>query len=412
MGTAERDVIPSLIRILLVFKETTQDLSADRTPTMHLLVELIEQIRHTATKLHSDRNLNDTVRPLLEYLVKHLNHQFSFSKDRSPLELMALALNPSVIYMMDTKDEKWAQLAAHIRTGLELLREYPIETLRMAETNEPSHPLAKPAATTFSSSTRSRLPAKDCASSTVRRLNIVGEVERYLSAADRVPFTSEDSPSQLLKWWRQNELAFPILSCVALRVLPIPASQAHSERVFSKLGCTSVSSRAALDPVTESKLVTVRACGLTHGASRQQDSARAVSEEELSALREGIKQARRRKKFAKVGPLPAATQDLPALPLAMDVDEMALGEQNYEADMRFGADEDSDSDSSECASESDDDNEDDDDDSSGGPRMLLTAPQSQAVKLVAYFENVDSDYVPDWKAIFGASSACFTKPIR
>jgi len=64
------------------------------------------------------------------------------------------------------------------------------------------------------------------------------EVDRYLLLSDqcRTTLTGEG----LLIWWRDNSVRFPLLTRIALRLLPIPASQAASERLFSKMGCIAV----------------------------------------------------------------------------------------------------------------------------------------------------------------------------
>ena len=52
----------------------------------------------------------------------------------------------------------------------------------------------------------------------------------------------------ILKWWKENSTALPILSTLARVVLAIPASSAKSERVFSKGTNTLTHKRHNLEP--------------------------------------------------------------------------------------------------------------------------------------------------------------------
>ena len=72
------------------------------------------------------------------------------------------------------------------------------------------------------------------------------EIAFYLST----PFiTKEDLESfDLLKWWKDHEKQFPLLSVVARKVLGIPATSACCERIFSKSGNVVSSLRANISP--------------------------------------------------------------------------------------------------------------------------------------------------------------------
>jgi len=56
------------------------------------------------------------------------------------------------------------------------------------------------------------------------------EVDLYL-ATNQIPIL--DDP---LYWWKQNSSSFKILSRIAKDFLPLPATSAASERIFSKSG--------------------------------------------------------------------------------------------------------------------------------------------------------------------------------
>jgi hypothetical protein len=58
-----------------------------------------------------------------------------------------------------------------------------------------------------------------------------------------------------LKWWKNNEGKYKMISKLALRVLCIPATSAPSERVFSVAGLTIAKDRARLAPQTANELI-------------------------------------------------------------------------------------------------------------------------------------------------------------
>jgi hypothetical protein len=72
------------------------------------------------------------------------------------------------------------------------------------------------------------------------------EISFFLST----PFISkEDLESfDLLKWWKDHEKQFPLLSVIARKVLGIPATSACCERIFSKSGNVISSLRANISP--------------------------------------------------------------------------------------------------------------------------------------------------------------------
>jgi len=64
-----------------------------------------------------------------------------------------------------------------------------------------------------------------------------------------------------LEWWRIKQQQFPLMAQIALRVLPIPATSAPSERVFSVAGITIAAERSRLCPETAGELVFLHDAG-------------------------------------------------------------------------------------------------------------------------------------------------------
>ncbi|XP_065918736.1 E3 SUMO-protein ligase ZBED1-like [Dysidea avara] len=74
------------------------------------------------------------------------------------------------------------------------------------------------------------------------------EFQKYL-AEDLILI--DDNP---LKWWRDNQLRYPVLSKIAQQLLCIPATSVPCERLFSTSGNIITPKRASLDPNNASML--------------------------------------------------------------------------------------------------------------------------------------------------------------
>ena len=55
-----------------------------------------------------------------------------------------------------------------------------------------------------------------------------------------------EADSCILKWWRDNKTRFPKLARAAQNILGVPASQAYSERLFSRAGNIVTEKRTCL----------------------------------------------------------------------------------------------------------------------------------------------------------------------
>lgn len=64
----------------------------------------------------------------------------------------------------------------------------------------------------------------------------------------------------ILKWWQDHSIIYKLLSRLALGLLPIPASSAASERIFSETSRTLETRRQLLSPDSLDTLVFLRHC--------------------------------------------------------------------------------------------------------------------------------------------------------
>ena len=68
------------------------------------------------------------------------------------------------------------------------------------------------------------------------------EIQRYQT------YPVIDGDEDPLKWWQRSEVEFPMLCQLARNYLSVQASSSPTERLFSKAGLISTSSRAQLKP--------------------------------------------------------------------------------------------------------------------------------------------------------------------
>ncbi|XP_013880075.1 zinc finger BED domain-containing protein 1 [Austrofundulus limnaeus] len=64
-----------------------------------------------------------------------------------------------------------------------------------------------------------------------------------------------ESDADPLKWWKEHEVVYPALSCLAKKYLCVPATSSPSERIFSCSGNIVSCQRASLKPETVDRLV-------------------------------------------------------------------------------------------------------------------------------------------------------------
>ena len=77
-------------------------------------------------------------------------------------------------------------------------------------------------------------------------------------AYERAQLPVIDNNQCILEWWTNNGSMFPSVQSLAFKSLPIPASSATSERIFSTSGRILEARRSSLDPSNVDNVLSLR----------------------------------------------------------------------------------------------------------------------------------------------------------
>ena len=85
-----------------------------------------------------------------------------------------------------------------------------------------------------------------------------GELAKYLNS-DKVNFNEEEEEDfDIIQWWHEHKLTYPVLSILARDVLSVPVSSTSSESAFSLAGRILEERRTSLTPDMVRTLMAVK----------------------------------------------------------------------------------------------------------------------------------------------------------
>lgn len=245
----EQALVDGLIKILGPFKHATDVLSADKTPTLSLLIPTLQNLKEQTTEnatAGDNEQANTILKTVSSEVEKGLEQRF---KETEMCEVASL-LDPKTKGLMCR-----GGMRVHVVNKLqELIGNESNEHISEKETNEP-------------------LPKKLCkdtqsqdwlekflqANIDEEDAGIIHEIESYLSS----PYNTKEKSENTLSWWSANQKQFPNIAKLARKYLAIPATSVPSERIFSLAGTLVSKKRAALKPENLDLLVFLKqnACG-------------------------------------------------------------------------------------------------------------------------------------------------------
>ncbi|OQV17353.1 hypothetical protein BV898_08602 [Hypsibius exemplaris] len=213
---AGKELLDEFARFLKPFKDATLALSADKTPTLHLVA------LHYFSIIQHVNNFESTVSPALTVLCIHAKKVVTAKLVLDDIHKVAVFLNPATRHLPTFTELEKPAIISLVRVRLaKLLKKHPVAQSVLAE--KKSSPVL--AEKKSSSGIDDLLLYADSSVSEGK-----DEIDVYL----KLP--APDKKRNLLQLWEDYKEALPSLSQLASRVLRVPAASTTSGRLFSDAG--------------------------------------------------------------------------------------------------------------------------------------------------------------------------------
>lgn len=244
------EMIGHLINVLEPYEDATKTLSADKEPTLHLVIPeylaIIDFLRNYCLNATIDDSLSPMIRHLVKSQIRCLSNKM---KPWLPAERMAFALSPfhrkgsSIPGWDDLLQEGYDELRNELSKLENSILASQSSSLDEIMTNQvqATEPIRSYA------QYKSKITGYNTSSS-----GLIDELGMFIQL-------KSPKPCSVLAWWKSNSETFPRLSCLVRKYLCIPASQTSSEREFSQMRLICSDLRSGLDTKKAGKLSTVGA---------------------------------------------------------------------------------------------------------------------------------------------------------
>ena len=236
----EWKLLEGAVKLLKPFLVATKVLEAESTPTINLVIEQVFKLKSSLEVfIAKPQNCQYGV-TFARYLLKHLEKRFpncgADRFERSAANYVDPRLKGVHLGKLNMLEDTKERIDLNYSTPED---DEEIDSER-EETNlelSPTSKLLKQARVKRSEHSASKLKL---------------EMEKYESYS----FAPRDS--NILYWWKTNEMMFPLLAKIARTILAIPSSSAKSERVFSTGGNIVTAKRCRLGPKKVEELIVIR----------------------------------------------------------------------------------------------------------------------------------------------------------
>ncbi|CAF0981740.1 unnamed protein product [Rotaria sordida] len=245
LNEINRKLLLDLVKFLFLFKVASEQLSADTSPTLHLVVPWF-------TKLKNSCEIEEGDHLLLVQFKNAVSRMLDEKIYLTSLHYIATFLYPAT--------KKFLTLSSSFRDEIYSDTRKMIQTIGIQQEHS-----------TVSSTKQTNIANK---TSKKKKTNLViqkdvmqefagveeedfdddsDEIDRYINT--KLSFSSDDT---LLGWWNKHSLIFPQLALLAKSLLGVPASSATSERVFSSSGRILEKRRQYLKPDIVDDILMIR----------------------------------------------------------------------------------------------------------------------------------------------------------
>ena len=223
-------LLQDILSVLSHFDSTTRLLSADKEPTIHLVILVKRQL---------ERNLAIGIEdsPIISLLKRRLHNMLEKYFPVQPFHMMATLLDPNIKDIGMTAEQKLIALD-------QLKKVIATESGNAASSENES---VASAATSNAANTKPSEPKKlktEILKAIINRpRQSVNEMETYLSTS--ISENAEED-ADILHFWQQKSMKWPKLASVARKYLGVPATSTPSEWSFSIAGLTISDRRSQL----------------------------------------------------------------------------------------------------------------------------------------------------------------------
>ncbi|CAF1482810.1 unnamed protein product [Rotaria sp. Silwood1] len=271
LAAIDYDVLLEFSNYFKYFVKVTEVLSADKHPTIHLVLPLKQWLINL-----SKPNAHDSA--AIASLKKYMHREIASYWELEDVHFMAVILQPNFKYLHvcpAVKDKCYNLLNDEIeRRRAESRSSYASSSL--------SYPTTTSQQTTEENDADIIESCFDLEQSQTRQQHMNDEFESYLNEETKLKRNDD-----LFQYWIQRQQKFPILYSIAKDILTIPATNTCVERLFSASGAAATESRTRLSADKLDKLMFLKKNHLalkfiTNSTSPETNTTASASYDELS----------------------------------------------------------------------------------------------------------------------------------
>ncbi|CAF3078155.1 unnamed protein product, partial [Rotaria sp. Silwood2] len=241
-------------KYLKYFVDVTELLSAEKTPTMHLVLPFKQRLINLSKPDTNDPNS-------IIKLKKYIENQIPTYWELDDIHYMAAVLHPKMKHLQicSNKDKKKAYdlLKKEINKRHAItFKENTCFYISAHQINAPvgSATSLQPTLTTSPDSNDFLSECFDQISTAAIAPNTNDELKRYLQSNDNLIHDDED----LLIFWKRQKVFYPTMYSIACEILIVPATNTAAERLFSASGKTITNTRTRLATEKVDKLMFIK----------------------------------------------------------------------------------------------------------------------------------------------------------
>ena len=256
---AEWKLLESAVKLLKSVKDTIEALEAEKTPTMHRVLERLYTMHCTIDDFTSDPVNSRNGVGFARELKKQIEKRFPRQGTEKKLPCMANYLAPQFKGDHLLEENKLEVTKRHIEEEVNKINNEEAQ-IEIEPDNFADNP---PLEESVELSPNSKLKRKLMRLRTnQQRPNTVFRNDEFSAARKEMKryetFSYAHKGVDILEWWKSHEKVLPNLSKVAKKVLTVPASSAKSEKVFSTGGNFVTKKRNRLGVKKVEELIVVK----------------------------------------------------------------------------------------------------------------------------------------------------------